>query len=131
MSKAILYDATLCIGCKQCEGACAQQNRLPYDDKVAAESVQSEHKYTVVLDQERQISCAGCASTASTRPALRYARLVPFIRQGRPGGIRRLEVPRLPVLHGGLRVLAAQVRVGKAEPTRAQVHHVPRPGGGR
>ena len=49
MSKAILYDATLCIDCKQCEGACAQQNELPYDDKIAAESVQSEHKFTVVL----------------------------------------------------------------------------------
>ena len=49
MSKAILYDATQCIGCKQCEGACAQQNDLPYDDKVAAEPVQSEHKFTVLL----------------------------------------------------------------------------------
>jgi formate dehydrogenase iron-sulfur subunit len=49
MSKAILYDATLCIDCKQCEGACAKQNDLPYDDKVAAEEVQSEHKFTVVL----------------------------------------------------------------------------------
>src|SRR5579859_2154097 len=52
MSKALLYDATLCIGCKQCEGGCAQQNKLPYDDKVAAEAVQSEHKYTVVLTKE-------------------------------------------------------------------------------
>jgi len=52
MSKAILYDATMCIGCKQCEGACAQQNHLPYDDTVAAESVQSAHKYTVVLTKE-------------------------------------------------------------------------------
>jgi formate dehydrogenase iron-sulfur subunit len=49
MSKAILYDATKCVGCKMCESACAQQNELPYDDKVAAESIQSEHKYTVVL----------------------------------------------------------------------------------
>jgi Fe-S-cluster-containing dehydrogenase component len=39
MSKALLYDATMCIGCKQCEQACAEQNELPYDDKVAAESV--------------------------------------------------------------------------------------------
>lgn len=52
MSKAILYDATQCIGCKQCESACAQQNKLPYDDKVAAEAIQSEHKYTVVLSKE-------------------------------------------------------------------------------
>ncbi len=49
MSKALLYDATACIGCKQCEGACATQNKLPYTDAVAAEEIQSEHKFTVVL----------------------------------------------------------------------------------
>ena len=37
MSKAILYDATKCIGCKQCEVACAERNKLPYDDAIAAE----------------------------------------------------------------------------------------------
>ena len=74
MSKAILYDATLCIGCKQCESACAQQNELPYDDKVAAESVQSEHKYTVVLNKQRQIH-------AQALPALRGA----SVRLGLPG----------------------------------------------
>ena len=36
MSKGILYDATMCIGCKQCEQACATENGLPYDDKIAA-----------------------------------------------------------------------------------------------
>ncbi len=67
MSKAILYDATLCIGCKQCESACAQQNELPYDDKVAAESVQSEHKYTVVLannDKFMRRLCMHCEEPA-------------------------------------------------------------------
>ena len=44
MSKALLYDATMCIGCKQCEQACAQQNNLPYNEAIAA--VQSEHKFT-------------------------------------------------------------------------------------
>ena len=51
MSKAILYDATLCIGCKQCEEGCAKANGLPYNDKIAAEPRQSEHKYTVVLSK--------------------------------------------------------------------------------
>ena len=51
MSKAILYDATVCIGCKLCEKACAERNGLPYDDKIAAEQKQSEHKFTVVLSQ--------------------------------------------------------------------------------
>jgi formate dehydrogenase iron-sulfur subunit len=48
MSKAILYDATLCIDCKLCEKACADRNHLPYDDKVAAENRLSAHKLTAV-----------------------------------------------------------------------------------
>jgi formate dehydrogenase iron-sulfur subunit len=51
MSKGILYDSTLCIGCKLCEKACAEHNGLPYNDDVAAESNQSEHKFTVVLTE--------------------------------------------------------------------------------
>jgi len=51
MSKGILYDATLCIGCKQCEKSCAEHNGLPYDDSIAAEEKQSEHKFTVVLTE--------------------------------------------------------------------------------
>jgi len=51
MSKGILYDATLCIGCKQCEKSCAEHNGLPYDDSIAAEERQSEHKFTVVLTE--------------------------------------------------------------------------------
>ncbi len=49
MSRALLYDATVCIGCKACEQACADQNKLPYSQAVANEDIQSEHKYTVVL----------------------------------------------------------------------------------
>ena len=48
MSKAILYDSTLCIGCKSCEGACAERWHLPYDDKVAAEPRLSAHKLTAI-----------------------------------------------------------------------------------
>lgn len=48
MSKGILYDATVCIGCKLCEKACAERNGLPYDDAIASEEKQSAHKLTVV-----------------------------------------------------------------------------------
>ncbi len=51
MSKAILYDATVCIGCKHCEQACADKNKLPYNDDIAKEQVQSAHKFTVVLNR--------------------------------------------------------------------------------
>src|SRR5258708_13673202 len=67
MSKALLYDSTLCIGCKQCEQACAGQNKLRYDDAVAAEQQQSEHKYTVVLtkgDRFMRRLCMNCEDPA-------------------------------------------------------------------
>ncbi len=71
MSKAILYDATLCIGCKMCEQACADKNKLPYNDTVAAEEVQSAHKFTVVLtkninseDKYMRRMCMNCQEPA-------------------------------------------------------------------
>jgi formate dehydrogenase iron-sulfur subunit len=67
MSKALLYDATVCIGCKQCEQACAEKNKLRYDDAVAAEQRQSDHKYTVVLtkgDKFMRRLCMNCQEPA-------------------------------------------------------------------
>jgi formate dehydrogenase iron-sulfur subunit len=67
MSKALLYDSTICIGCKQCEQACAAQNGLPYSDAIAAEDRQSEHKYTVVLtksDKFMRRLCMNCEDPA-------------------------------------------------------------------
>ena len=63
MSKALLYDATLCIGCKACEKACAEHNNLPYTDEIAAEEKQSDHKFTAVLtrgDKFMRRLCMNC-----------------------------------------------------------------------
>ena len=67
MSKALLYDATMCIGCKQCEQGCSEQNKLPYNDAIAAEERQSDHKYTVVLtkgDRFMRRLCMNCEDPA-------------------------------------------------------------------
>src|SRR5208283_3312079 len=67
MSKGILYDATMCIGCKQCEQACASENGLPYDDKIAAQDVTSAHKYTIVLTKDDKFMrklCMNCDDPA-------------------------------------------------------------------
>jgi formate dehydrogenase iron-sulfur subunit len=67
MSKGILYDATKCIDCKQCEQACAAENGLPYDDKIAAQEVTSAHKYTTVLaknDKYMRRLCMNCDDPA-------------------------------------------------------------------
>ena len=67
MAKALLYDATLCINCKQCEAACAEKNHLPYDDAIAAEDRQSAHKFTVVLAKGEKYMrrlCMNCSDPA-------------------------------------------------------------------
>jgi formate dehydrogenase iron-sulfur subunit len=64
MSKAILYDSTLCVGCKACEGACAERWGLPYNDQVAAEEKISAHKLTAIETHGEKYSrrmCMHCA----------------------------------------------------------------------
>ncbi|HSC77193.1 MAG TPA: 4Fe-4S dicluster domain-containing protein [Candidatus Acidoferrales bacterium] len=60
MSKAILYDTTLCIGCRQCEVACAERWGLPYDDTIAAEEKLSEHKLTAVVTRGERFTRRLC-----------------------------------------------------------------------
>jgi formate dehydrogenase iron-sulfur subunit len=48
MAKAILYDSTLCIGCRACEEACAKKWGNPYNDAIAKEERLSAHKLTAV-----------------------------------------------------------------------------------
>jgi formate dehydrogenase iron-sulfur subunit len=52
MSKAILYDATLCIGCLECESGCARANNLPYEDAEAELRATSDRKFTYVAHRE-------------------------------------------------------------------------------
>jgi formate dehydrogenase iron-sulfur subunit len=67
MPKAILYDSTLCVGCKACEGACAERWGLPYDDKIAAEEKISAHKLTAIETHGDKFSrrlCMNCVQPA-------------------------------------------------------------------
>lgn len=64
MATAILYDSTLCVGCRACEQACADRWKLPYNDTIAAEQQLSAHKLTAIQDHNghfvRRI-CMHCA----------------------------------------------------------------------
>ena len=67
MSKAILYDSTLCIGCKACESGCAERWGLPYNDKIAGEETISAHKLTAVETHGERYSrrlCMNCQQPA-------------------------------------------------------------------
>jgi formate dehydrogenase iron-sulfur subunit len=86
MSKAILYDSTLCVGCKACEGACAERWGLPYNDQIAAEENISAHKLTAIEthgDKYSRRLCMHCAepTCASVCPvgALQKTALGPVV----------------------------------------------------
>jgi len=67
MSKGILYDATMCIGCRQCEKACAERNKLTYNDDVANAESLSEHKLTTIVtrgDKFMRRLCMACKDPA-------------------------------------------------------------------
>jgi formate dehydrogenase iron-sulfur subunit len=48
MTRAILFDSALCVGCRSCEQACAERWKLPYDEKIAATERLSENKLTTI-----------------------------------------------------------------------------------
>lgn len=63
MSKAILYDSTLCVGCRLCEKACAERNKLPYDDAIASHEELSATKLTTIVtrgDKFMRRLCMNC-----------------------------------------------------------------------
>jgi formate dehydrogenase iron-sulfur subunit len=67
MAKAVLYDSTLCVGCRQCEEACAAKWKLPYNEKIAAEEKLSANKLTTVRtfgDRFSRKLCMHCQDPA-------------------------------------------------------------------
>ena len=67
MAKAILYDSTLCVGCKACEEACAKKWGNPYDETIAKEEKLSAHKLTAVQTFGERFSrriCMNCEQPA-------------------------------------------------------------------
>jgi formate dehydrogenase iron-sulfur subunit len=67
MSKALLFDSTLCIGCKFCEAACAERQGVPYDEKLGAQEHLSDLKLTAIVTGESGFMrrlCMHCADPA-------------------------------------------------------------------
>jgi formate dehydrogenase iron-sulfur subunit len=63
MSRAILYDSTMCVGCRECERACAKRWGNAYDDKIASEERISAHKFVAIQtrgDKFARRSCMHC-----------------------------------------------------------------------
>jgi formate dehydrogenase iron-sulfur subunit len=131
MSKALLYDATMCIGCKQCEQACATQNKLPYDDGVAAESVQSEHKYTVVLTKDEKFMRRLCMHCE--HPACASAVPVGAFHKTAEGPVVYDVWKCIGCRYCMVACAFSQPKYewGVAESAGPQVHYVSRPGGGQ
>ena len=67
MAKAVLYDSTQCIGCRQCEETCSTRWKLPYNEQIAAEEKISSHKLTAIRtfgDKFSRKLCMHCLDPA-------------------------------------------------------------------
>lgn len=67
MSYAILFDSTKCIGCRSCEGACAEKWHNPYDERIGAEEKLSAHKLTAIQTKGERYTrkiCMHCVEPA-------------------------------------------------------------------
>ena len=122
----VLVDTTFCIGCRKCEWGCNEANDVPrrarteFDDK----SVTTVHRrpdataYTVVNQIAAppetaqpvyaKVQCMHC-NRAGLRLGLHRRRAAQAARGA--GHLRRLEVHRLPLLHGRLPVPDPGLRV--------------------
>jgi formate dehydrogenase iron-sulfur subunit len=60
MSQGILYDSTLCVGCRECEKACAARWSLPYNETIGAEEQISAHKLTAIQTHGERFSRRLC-----------------------------------------------------------------------
>lgn len=86
MAKAILYDSTLCVGCRACEEGCAKKWGNPYDETIAKQEKLSAQKVTAVQtfgDHYSRRICMHCEqpTCASVCPvgALQKTELGPVI----------------------------------------------------
>jgi len=64
MANAVLYDSTLCVGCRECEKACAERWKNPYNDQIAADERLSANKLTTIKTSGERFSrrmCMHCA----------------------------------------------------------------------
>lgn len=67
MARAILFDSTLCVGCRECEQACAKKWGNPYNDTIAQQERLSPVKLTTIQtrgDKFIRRMCMHCADPA-------------------------------------------------------------------
>lgn len=64
MAKAILFDSTRCVGCRECEKACAEKWGNPYNDQIAEVEKLSAQKLTTIETHGERFQrrlCLHCA----------------------------------------------------------------------
>ena len=101
MGKGILYDSTMCIGCRLCEKACAEHHNLPYNEAVASEEKLSAYKLTAVTTHDDKFMrrlCMNCrADLRFGLPGRGTAE-----ESQRSGDLRRKPVHGVPLLYVGM-----------------------------
>lgn len=60
MARAILYDSTRCVGCRECEKACSSRWGLPYNEQIAAQEKVSAKKLVTIRTHGERFSRKAC-----------------------------------------------------------------------
>ena len=118
--KAMLIDIKRCIGCLSCETACKQLHGFSTDP----EPTLSDTAFTVVESRGDKFVRKVCMHCEE--PACASACPVGAINKtrARPGGLRRRQMHRLPLLHAGVPLPGAAVPVEQARALRQEVRPV-------
>ena len=124
MSKGILYDATLCIGCKMCEKGCAERNGLPYDDTIAAESQAVRTQIHSRSEQRRQIHAPPVHELRGSQLRFRLSRRRISQDRRRSGHLRRSRCMGCRYCMLACPFFVPEVRMGQDLPAGPQVRHV-------
>ena len=121
-ARALLFDVTRCVGCHACAKACKESHGFPGNGEETELDAVDLHRGP----RQGRRPLPAPHVHALRRPELRER--VPGLGlhqdRARPRRLRRLEVPRLPLLHDRLPVRRPALRVVEAGAGRAQVRRL-------
>ena len=128
-SRALLFDVTRCVGCRECAKACKDSHELPRHRR--GDGARRHDLHRGPRQGRRPLPAPHVH--ALRRPELRERLPGRRLHQdrARPGRLRRRQVHGLPVLHDRLPLQRAALRVVEADPRRPQVRRLLRAAEGR
>ena len=134
-ARGVLVDTTRCVGCRACEAACSEANTLAQpalsgDERVFDSTRDTDQYHYTVVNRFENVGgvapvrfvkkqCMHCVEPACVSAC--PARALEKTEDG-AGHLHGQPLPRVPLLHDGVPVRRAEVRVRQGRSVREEVH---------